>query len=104
MQENRLVPRHRVDCPVTFVVEDVAGTGTVFNLSEQGCAIESLAPVPNEGYASVSITLPDQADPVVVELARLRWVTRVEFGLEFRILSRTARRRLQRFLLIDQVA
>lgn len=104
IQEKRRAPRYRVNCPVAFAVEDAAGTGTLFNLSEQGCAIESSTPVPDEGYASLSITLPDQAEPVVVELARVRWVTRTEFGLEFRILSRAARRRLQRFLLIDQVA
>jgi hypothetical protein len=104
MQENRLIPRYRVDCPIAFVIEGVAGTGTVFNLSEQGCAVESPAPVPGEGYASASITLPEQADPVLVDLARVRWVTRAEFGLEFRILSRMARRRLQQFLFADQAA
>jgi hypothetical protein len=104
MPEDRLALRHRVDCPIEFVVEDVAGAGTVFNLSEQGCAVESSAPVPGDGYASACITLPGQADPVVVDLACVRWMTRTEFGLEFRILSRTARRRLQRFLLADQAA
>lgn len=104
MPENRIVPRHRVDCPIAFVVEDVVGEGIVFNLSEQGCAIESSAPIPGEGYASASITLPGIAGPVVVDLARVRWVTRAEFGLEFRILSHAARRRLQQFLLADQAA
>jgi len=104
MPENRVAPRHRVDCPIAFVVEDVTGTGIVFTLSEQGCAVESSVSVPGDGYASASITLPGQADPVVVDLARVRWVTRAEFGLEFRILSRTARRRLRRFLLADQAA
>ncbi|MBI3356111.1 MAG: PilZ domain-containing protein [Nitrospirae bacterium] len=104
MQEERCIPRYRVNCPAAFVVEGAAGTGKVFNLSEKGCGIESSTPVPDEGCASLSITLPDQAEPVVVELACVRWVTRAEFGLEFRILSRPARRRLQRFLLIEQVA
>lgn len=104
MAEERRVPRHSVECPATFVVEDVDGAGVVFNLSEQGCAIASAVSVPDEGYASVSITLPGQADPALVELARVRWATRQEFGLEFRIVSRAARRRLQRFLSLDQAA
>lgn len=104
LQENRLVSRHRVNCPASFAVEDVSGTGTVYNLSEQGCAIESSTAIPDGGYASVSFTLPDHSDPVVVELARVRWVTRGEFGLEFRIVGRSSRRRLQRYLYMDQAA
>jgi PilZ domain len=104
MHEHRQIPRYQVECPVTFVVEDVPGTGTVFNLSEEGCAIETAVGVPTDGYISLSITLPDDMEPVVVDLARVRWVTRSEFGCEFRILSRSARKRLERYLLRDRAA
>ncbi len=104
MQEQRQIPRHQVDCPVTFVVEDIPRTGTIFNLSEGGCAIQSGVPVPNSGYASLSITFPEEVEPVVVDLALVRWVTRTEFGCEFRIVGSKARTRLQRHLLRDRAA
>jgi len=104
MEEQRYVPRHHVECSVTFVVEDVSGTGTVFNLSQDGCAIESRVPVPPTGYASLFISFPGDPDPVVIDLARLRWVTRSEFGCEFRIMSQAARKRVQRYLVMDRAA
>lgn len=104
MGEQRQAPRHHVDCSVTFVVEDISGSGTVFNLSEEGCAIERTVPVPPTGYASLFITIPGDSDPVVIDLARLRWVTRSEFGCEFRIMSQAARKRVQRYLVMDRAA
>lgn len=104
MTEGRRIPRHPAECPASFAVEDVFGVGVVYNLSDQGCAVTSAVSVPDEGYASVSITLPGEADPVLVELARVRWATRQEFGLEFRIISHAEKRRLQRFLSLDQAA
>ena len=104
MPELRRQPRFQVNCPVSFVVEEEAGIGVVYNLSEEGCAIESEVCVPQEGYASVSLAIPGAPDPVVIELARVRWVTRHEFGLEFRIISQAARNRIRRYLLHDQAA
>lgn len=104
MPELRRQPRFQVNCPVSFVVEDEAGVGVIYNLSEEGCAIESDVSVPQEGYASVSLTIPGASDPVVVDLARVRWVTRHEFGLEFRIISQAARKHIRRYLLLDQAA
>ncbi len=104
MEEQRRAPRYQVDCSVTFVVEDTAGSGTVFNLSEDGCAIETTVPVPPTGYASLCITFPGDPDPVVIDLAQLRWVTRSEFGCEFRILGQTARKRVRRYLRMDRAA
>jgi len=104
MPELRHQPRFQVNCPVSFVVEDEAGIGVVCNLSEKGCAIESDVRVPQEGYASASLTIPGTSDPVLIELARVRWVTRHAFGLEFRIISRAGRKRIRRYLLLDQAA
>jgi len=104
MQELRSQPRFQVNCPVSFVVEEVAGTGIIFNLSEEGCAIESDVCVPQGGYASASLTIPGTSDPVVVDLAVVRWVTRREFGLEFRIISQDARKHIRRHLRFDQAA
>lgn len=104
MQEARRAARRVVECPISFVIEDVAGADRIYNLSEEGCAVESDVPVPQEGYAAVDIVIPGTSDPVNVELARVRWVTRHEFGLEFRIMSPAARKSLHDFLRLDRAA
>jgi len=104
MQDARRAPRVSVNCPVSFVIENVTGTGTIYNLSEWGCAVESDVPVPQDGYASLSITIPGLPDPLVVDLARVCWMTRREFGLEFRVITRSARKSIERYLFRSQAA
>jgi hypothetical protein len=100
----RRSPRLSVQCPVSFAIEDVEGTGTAFNLSEYGCAVTTSVPVPDEGYASAAITIPGQAEPIMIDLARVRWASPTAFGLEFRILRHNSRKRLLRFLALAQAA
>ena len=104
MQEQRRRPRFPVHVAVSFVVEDTPGEGVVYNLSEEGCAIESDQMVPQQGYASAYLSFPGESQPAVVDLARVCWTTRREFGLEFRILSDPARGRIRRFLVRAQAA
>ena len=61
-------------------------------------------PVAYDGYASLAITLPGEIEPLCVELARVRWVAPKAFGLEFRMLSQAARKRLVRFLCATRAA
>lgn len=90
--------RFEVKCPVSFTREDgVSAEGTVYNLSTGGCAVESDTNVPDKTYVSLRITLSDPASPMVVELAKVRWSTRREFGAEFLMLQ-TEKRHLDRFL------
>jgi hypothetical protein len=104
MLNRRRSIRLTVECPVSFAIEDVEGTGTVYNLSHDGCAVSTSVAVPDEGYASASLTLPGQAEPVLVDLARVRWATPTGFGLEFRILQPSSRKRLLRFIACAKAA
>lgn len=104
MTESRCEIRRTVECRTCFHVEDVSGEGIAYNLSERGCAISSAQTVPDEGYASLTLELPGQREPVQIELARVRWATRQEFGVEFRIMSRVAKQQLQRCLALAQAA
>lgn len=104
MQDARRAPRISVSCPVSFVIENVTGTGTIYNLSEWGCAVESEVLVPQDGYASLSITIPGMPEPLVVELARVCWMTRREFGLEFRVITRSVRKHIERYLFRAEAA
>ena len=44
------------------------------------------------------------SDPIVIELARIRWRTQQEFGLEFRMVSETSRRVIHHVLTVARAA
>jgi hypothetical protein len=67
-------------------------------MSSWGCGVESLTDVRPGTYVGVSLALPDQLDPVEIELAAVRWSTPKRFGMEFLSISQPSRQRLDRFL------
>lgn len=91
---------HRIPCrcPVAFSSEEIEGEGVVYNLGLGGCAVESEAAVGDEGYITLSITLGRGIAPAQIELARLRWATRREFGVEFLNIPSEDERRLEDFV------
>jgi hypothetical protein len=91
-------PRVEFRGSVTFEGEGHAGNGRLFNMSSWGCGVESLTDVRPGTYVGVSLALPDQLDPVEIELAAVRWSTPKRFGMEFLSISQPSRQRLDRFL------
>ncbi|WP_447976911.1 PilZ domain-containing protein [Candidatus Nitrospira bockiana] len=81
-EESRKFRRFAVQYPVTFVGDQAAGDGVVFNLSAQGCAVGSATPPAKGTYVSLAIVL-DEADRIHIDLAAVRWATDSTFGLEF---------------------
>jgi len=91
--------RYQVQCPVGFVLDGKAGQGVIFNLSRDGCAIESEFNAASGDPVSLQIILPDQPTPVSVDLGKVRWATRREVGVEFLIVPASSQRRLDEFLI-----
>lgn len=91
--------RFSVRCPVTYVLEAAACQGTTFNLSRGGCAIESDAMAPEGESVSLQIMAPGQPTAIRVELGRVCWATRREFGVEFMVILEDSKQRLNRFLI-----
>jgi len=91
-------PRFEARGSVTFEGEGHVGSGKIFNVSSWGCGVESLADVRPGIYVGVSLSLPDQPNPVEVELAAVRWSARRRFGVEFLSISQPSRARLEQFL------
>ena len=81
--ELRKYPRFAVQLPVSFSGDHFTGEGMVFNLSKEGCALGSEISVPKGAYVSLCIHLSDEALPIEVELAAVRWCTEQKFGVEF---------------------
>lgn len=92
--------RYQVRCPVAFVLDGKAGQGTAFSLTRGGCAIESEMFAAADDPVSLHITVSSQPTPIVIELGKVRWATRREFGVEFMVVEHVSKRRLDEFLLI----
>ena len=91
--------RYAVQSPVAFVLDGTAGQGEIFNLSRGGCAIESDLGAASGDPVSLQITVPNQPKPISVELGKVRWATRREFGVEFLVVTGEAQERLDNFLI-----
>lgn len=91
-------PRIESRGSVTFEGEGRVGSGKIFNVSSWGCGVESITDVIPGIYVGVSLSLPDQLDPVEIELAAVRWSARRRFGVEFLSISQPSRIRLEQFL------
>ena len=91
--------RYQVKCPVAFVVDGKPGDGAMFNLSRGGCAIETDTYAGVDDPISLQITVSSQPGPITIELGKVRWSTRREFGVEFMDVEPASKRRLDDFLL-----
>ena len=99
--ELRSSTRVAVTYPVRLSGDSMIGQGTVINLSAPGCAIETTLPVQPGDYLELHLMTPDQARPLTVGLAKVRWTTQQKAGIEFIRVRGDEQSRLQR--LIDQV-
>ena len=90
-----------VRCPVRFMQSHgFHAEGTLHNISEGGCAIESAQdlPITNAMMVSLQLALPDGEAPMNIETGEIRWAVHRKFGVEFQIISLHDHKRLDRFL------
>ncbi|HEU4503054.1 MAG TPA: PilZ domain-containing protein [Nitrospira sp.] len=92
--------RYQVQCPVAFVVDGKPGQGTTFNLLRGGCAIDTDMYAAIDDPISLHITVSSQPTPIAIELGKVRWATRQELGVEFMVVERASKQRLDDFLLV----
>jgi hypothetical protein len=101
---SRKFPRIHIDCPLSFSTEEPTGrmtaydSGTTFNLSWNGCAIQSQTPVTKGWYVQVRIALPGHDIELDIELAKVRWATQHSFGVEFLVLNEREQAKLRGFV------
>ncbi len=79
----RKVRRFAVQLPSTFMYDGNEKSGTVLNLSIQGCAMTAEHVPPLSAYLSLQIDPSDGTAPIAVELAVVRWVAGYRWGVEF---------------------
>lgn len=67
----------------------------LMDLSQQGCRISGAPPIPCGTRLRLQLWLPDQAAPVKIEQAVVRWIAKDQFGVSFLDLTPDARARLE---------
>jgi hypothetical protein len=97
MQERKHL-RFAVQRPVSFRGDLVAGTGTILNISRQGCAIVSDTVADPDAYLQLKVQLLEEEDPVQVDLAAVRWSSAKRFGVEFIKMHHEVGERLRQFV------
>lgn len=98
MGYHRKSPRFDVSFGSTFAGEQLAGQGTVTNLSVSGCSIESKMTLTPRSTVGLHIQLPDSQWPLRVQGAIVRWARGNTFGLEFETISEAETTRLQQLI------
>ena len=80
----RVVAQQRVEYQhVRGQSDEMLWAGCLMDLSVQGCRIKGTAPFSCGSRVGLQLWLPDQAQPVNVEQAVVRWVKDDQFGVSF---------------------
>lgn len=96
--DTRKVRRFAVQLPSTFGDNAKKESGTVLNLSAQGCAMMAERIPAISSYVSLQVDLLNGTAPVDIELAGVRWVSGHRSGLEFIRISPEMLARLRSFV------
>ncbi len=95
MADRRATPRLRVQFRTTFLDSTkLEGSGYMLDLSTGGCRIESQVTVEPGVSLELRIYVPDLEWPLMIEAAKVQWVSGQTFGLAFVRTTDTEHQRL----------
>lgn len=96
--EKRNLKRVRVQFPVGIVGDLLDGKGEVLDLSSGGCRVRGDKSLKASPYLHLLLHPPNDASPIKVELAIIRWVSGEEYGLQFIRMNADHQSRLRQLL------
>lgn len=96
--EGRKHTRFAVQLPVSFSGDQFSDGGTILNVSAEGCAITSDTVAGVAAYLQLTMQLREREEPVQVDLAAVRWVSKTRFGVEFIKIRPEEGERLKKFV------
>src|SRR5262245_41455013 len=79
----RYGPRVELTCKVILAGDQSRYEGRVLDVSLPGCLIECVHTLHVGDYVQLRLFFPDQARPMNVPLAAVRWVDGTKIGVEF---------------------
>ncbi len=90
--------RVRAKAPVSFEGKTGTGRGTTFNLSVDGCALESGQAIAPDATLELELSIPTQKNPVKVKRAKVTWKAGNGMGVQFLNMDETSKARLQQYI------
>ena len=96
--EGRKHTRFGVQLPVSFSGDQLSDKGTILNVSVEGCAIMSDTVAGAAVYLQLTMQLREREEPIRVDLAAVRWVSKTRFGVEFIKIRPEEGERLKKFV------
>ena len=93
--ERRRYPRFALGCPIEFSGDLIEGKGNAADISRLGCKVEIDIAIKQGTYLNLRIHLPNEALPLKIELAVVRWIKEGAFGTEFIRIHSTQEQRLK---------
>lgn len=95
----RKFPRHSVTLPSTLIQRDkLRYTGSVKDLSQKGCRIESVIRPFTGMQLELQLQPPGEATPITITNATVRWTGLHGIGFEFLTVSSPDQARLNQIL------
>ena len=85
--------RVRVGRKVEFQHAEGTGEGMLLDLSLKGCRIQGVYPSSSGTRLWLQLWLPDQSEPMKVDLAAVQWIKKTQFGVSFLTMSPDAQAR-----------
>ena len=95
--ELRAAPRFPITAHVSFSGHQLAGDGTIVNISSHGLMVETTWPVKPGRSLSLHVSLPDQEEPLGMQIADVRWSHDGRFGVRPVMMALTDWQRLHQF-------
>jgi c-di-GMP-binding flagellar brake protein YcgR len=84
--------------PLSFVGKNFEGTGTVSDISSNGCAFVTEGQLTEKSIVRLALQISDELQPVDIEAAVVRHVRQGHVGIEFLRVQQAERQRLQLFI------
>jgi len=97
-EDRREYERLTVNLGATIVAGTIRGQGTITDISMAGCSLRTEIPLEAGNLVYMELQLPDQADPIEVEVAALRNIASNHASVEFLQFERGERERLRHFI------
>jgi hypothetical protein len=93
--ERRKHPRYPVEYVLSLLGERSQGQGVAQDLSVTGCRARSPVGITKGVSVGLLIDVPRYENPLLVDIAIIRWAKEQEFGMEFIDMAPDSKQRLQ---------
>jgi len=84
--------------PISFVGENIAGAGAIFDISINGCGLATDVQLSEGSIVRLALQISNELKPITIDAAVVRYVQRGRTGVEFLRVQSGDQERLQLFI------